>query len=61
MGGEALLGPEDLHLSMFTSAAQGHLADAFAAGTVFAGATDGDDRVRARPSTRPQPAWPARW
>ena len=37
VGGEALLGPEDLHLSMFTSAAQGHLADAFAAGTVFGG------------------------
>jgi cell division septum initiation protein DivIVA len=41
VGGEALLGPEDLHLSTFTSAAQGHLADAFAAGTVFAGATEG--------------------
>jgi hypothetical protein len=41
VGGEALLGPEDLHLSMFTSAAQGHLADAFAAGTVFGGATEG--------------------
>jgi cell division septum initiation protein DivIVA len=41
VGGEALLGPEDLHLSMFTSAAQGHLADAFAAGTVFGGATAG--------------------
>jgi cell division septum initiation protein DivIVA len=36
--GEALLGPEELHLSTFTSAAQGHLADAFAAGTVFGGA-----------------------
>jgi len=41
VGGEALLGPEDLHLSTFTSAAQGHLADAFVAGTVFAGATEG--------------------
>jgi cell division septum initiation protein DivIVA len=41
VGGETLLGPEDLHLSMFTSAAQGHLADAFAAGTVFGGATAG--------------------
>jgi cell division septum initiation protein DivIVA len=41
VGGEALLGPEDLHLSMFTLAAQGHLADAFAAGTVFGGATEG--------------------
>jgi DivIVA domain-containing protein len=39
--GEALLGPEDLHLSAFTSAAQGHLADAFAAGTLFAGADAG--------------------
>jgi cell division septum initiation protein DivIVA len=36
--GETLLGPEDVHLSTFTSAAQGHVADAFAAGTVFAGA-----------------------
>ena len=41
VGGEALLGPEDLQLSTFTSAAQGHLADAFVAGTVFAGATEG--------------------
>jgi cell division septum initiation protein DivIVA len=41
VGGEALLGPEDLHLSTFTTAAQGHLADAFAAGTVFAGAPEG--------------------
>ena len=41
VGGEALLGPEDLHLSTFTLAAQGHLADAFAAGTVFGGATEG--------------------
>ena len=41
VGGEALLGPEDLHLATFTSAAQGHLADAFVAGTVFAGASEG--------------------
>jgi cell division septum initiation protein DivIVA len=41
VGGEALLGPEDLHLSTFTLAAQGHLAEAFAAGTVFGGATEG--------------------
>jgi DivIVA domain-containing protein len=41
VGGEVLLGPEDLHLATFTSAAQGHLADAFAAGTVFGGATEG--------------------
>jgi cell division septum initiation protein DivIVA len=41
VGGEALLGPEDLHLSTFASAAQGHLADAFVAGTVFGGATEG--------------------
>jgi DivIVA domain-containing protein len=47
--GDALLGPEDLHLSTFVSAAQGHMADAFAAGTSFAGATIGsiapDDSV----------------
>jgi DivIVA domain-containing protein len=41
VGGEALLGPEDLHLSTFTLAAQGHLADAFAAGSVFGGAAAG--------------------
>jgi cell division septum initiation protein DivIVA len=41
VGGEALLGPEDLHLSLFTSAAEGHLADAYAAGTVFGGAAPG--------------------
>jgi DivIVA domain-containing protein len=39
--GEALLGPEDLHLSTFTSAAQGHMEDAFVAGTVFGGAEAG--------------------
>ena len=37
LAGEALLGPEDLHLSMFITAAQGHLSDAFSAGTVFGG------------------------
>jgi DivIVA domain-containing protein len=41
LGGEALLGPEDLHLAMFVSAAQGHLAAAFATGTEFAGAAAG--------------------
>jgi cell division septum initiation protein DivIVA len=41
VGGETLLGPEDLHLSTFTSAAQGHLAEAFAAGTALGGATPG--------------------
>jgi cell division septum initiation protein DivIVA len=41
LGGEALLGPEDLHLTLFTTAAQGHLADAFAAGAVFGGADAG--------------------
>jgi DivIVA domain-containing protein len=41
LGGEALLGAEDLHLSMFITAAQGHLADAFAAGAVFAGDAEG--------------------
>jgi DivIVA domain-containing protein len=38
--GEALLGPEDLHLSMFISAAQSHLDDAFAAGGVFGGGAE---------------------
>jgi DivIVA domain-containing protein len=42
LGGEVLLGPEDEHLSTFTSVAERHIADAFAAGTVFAGATAGD-------------------
>jgi cell division septum initiation protein DivIVA len=37
--GDALLGPEDIQLSTFVSAAHGHLADAFVAGTVFAGAS----------------------
>jgi DivIVA domain-containing protein len=35
--GEALLGPEDAHLAAFTAAAAGHLAEAFTAGTKFAG------------------------
>jgi DivIVA domain-containing protein len=39
--GDSLLGPEDLHLSTFVSAAQGHLTDAFNAGTQFAGAPAG--------------------
>jgi cell division septum initiation protein DivIVA len=41
LGGEALLGPEEAHLALFTAAAQGHIADAFAAGTVFGGAESG--------------------
>jgi hypothetical protein len=39
--GEELLGPEDVHLSTFTTAAQGHMDDAFAAGSVFGGAAEG--------------------
>jgi cell division septum initiation protein DivIVA len=39
--GDALLGPEELHLSLFTTAAEGHIADAFAAGAVFGGADAG--------------------
>ncbi len=35
------MGPEDLHLAMFITAAQGHLGDAFAAGTVFGGGEAG--------------------
>jgi DivIVA domain-containing protein len=35
--GDALLGPEDAHMDTFTSAAYGHLADAFSAGVEFAG------------------------
>jgi hypothetical protein len=35
--GEELLGPEDAQLATFTSAAHGHLADAFVAGATFAG------------------------
>jgi DivIVA domain-containing protein len=41
LSGDALLGPEDLHLSTFTTVAQGHMADAFMAGTAFAGAPAG--------------------
>ncbi len=41
LSGEELLGPEDVHLSTFTTAAQGHMADAFAAGSVFGGAAAG--------------------
>jgi DivIVA domain-containing protein len=35
---DELMGPEDEHLSRFADAARGQLAEAFAAGTVFAGA-----------------------
>jgi DivIVA domain-containing protein len=35
--GEALLGPEDEHLAVFSNAALAHLEEAFAAGTSFAG------------------------
>jgi DivIVA domain-containing protein len=42
LGGEVLLGPEDEHLAVFASVAERHIADAFAAGTVFAGVTAGD-------------------
>ena len=41
LSGEELLGPEDVHLSTFTTAAQGHMAEAFAAGSVFGGAAEG--------------------
>jgi DivIVA domain-containing protein len=34
---DELLGPEDQHVSVFTTAARAHLAEAFIAGTVFAG------------------------
>jgi hypothetical protein len=39
--GDALLGPEDAHIETFTSAAYGHLADAFSAGVEFAGGLPG--------------------
>ncbi len=39
--GDALLGSEESHLAVFTTAAHGHLLDAFAAGTVFAGKPEG--------------------
>jgi cell division septum initiation protein DivIVA len=41
LSGDALLGPEDLHLSTFTLAAQGHMADAYAAGVVYGGGPAG--------------------
>jgi cell division septum initiation protein DivIVA len=41
VGGEALLGSEDLHVAIFTSVAERHLADAFAAGTIYGGAAEG--------------------
>jgi DivIVA domain-containing protein len=37
--GDALLGPEDIHLSTFVSAAHDHLVEAFSAGGAFAGRT----------------------
>jgi hypothetical protein len=39
--GDALLGPEEVHVMSFASAAHGHLADAFSAGMVFAGGAPG--------------------
>jgi DivIVA domain-containing protein len=39
--GVALLGSEDAHLEVFTSAAHGHLVDAFSAGMLFAGGEAG--------------------
>jgi DivIVA domain-containing protein len=39
--GESLLGAEDAHVAVFSSAAHGHLVDAFTAGTVFAGKPEG--------------------
>jgi hypothetical protein len=41
VGGAALLGSEEVHLSTFTTIAEGHLADAFVAGTVYGGAAEG--------------------
>ena len=38
---DVLLGPEDLHLSSFVSASEGFMAEAFAAGVAFAGASEG--------------------
>jgi DivIVA domain-containing protein len=51
--GDALLGPEDMHLSTFVTAAQGHIADAFAAGGAFGGATGSvhDESVVAQSSS----------
>jgi DivIVA domain-containing protein len=39
--GESLLGAEEAHVAVFSSAAHGHLVDAFTAGTVFAGKPEG--------------------
>jgi hypothetical protein len=39
--GDALLGPELEHLVRYADAARGHLAEAFEAGTVFAGQPEG--------------------
>ncbi|HEX3793896.1 MAG TPA: DivIVA domain-containing protein [Acidimicrobiales bacterium] len=55
---EALLGPEDLHLSTYTSAAQSQMAEAFNAGTVFAGAQHG--RVAPSPAMEQSSAGLAR-
>ena len=38
LGVDDLLGSEEAHLDVFTTAARGHLAEAFTAGTAFAGA-----------------------
>ena len=38
LGVDDLLGSEEEHLAVFTTAARGHLAEAFTAGTAFAGA-----------------------
>ncbi|MGO9854556.1 MAG: DivIVA domain-containing protein [Acidimicrobiales bacterium] len=38
LSGDDLVGPEDEHMVAFAQAAQGHLGEAFAAGTVFGGA-----------------------
>ena len=38
LSGDDLVGPEDEHMVAFARAAQGHLGEAFAAGTVFGGA-----------------------
>jgi DivIVA domain-containing protein len=43
IAGEALLGPEEVHLSTFVSAAQGHLGEAFGAGSVLGGGDEGSD------------------
>jgi DivIVA domain-containing protein len=39
--GEALLGPEDIHLAVYLTAAEGHIADACTAGLTFGGAVAG--------------------